>query len=69
MAFSAGDRVRCYNSPSNVHEVVETDVPRDVEIEDYKHVWRLPSGDTLIRDTTREGYYMVVSEDSLHSVN
>jgi hypothetical protein len=69
MAISAGDRVRAYNSPTAVCEVVETGVERDVEVEDAETIWRLPSGDTLLRNTRRDGVYLVVAERLVHAVD
>lgn len=66
---STGDRVRAYNSPTDVYEVVETDVERDVSVEDSEMIWRLPNGDTLLHSTAREGFYLVVKEELINTID
>lgn len=58
---SVGDRVRAYNSPTHVYEVVETDVERDVSVDGASSIWRLPSGDTLLQNVDDEDAYLVVA--------
>lgn len=60
MGLSAGDEVRAYNSPNYRYEVVETNVEEDVDVPDARHVWRLPEGNTLLKNTEKRAYYMVV---------
>ena len=47
--ISEGDTVRCFASASHLWTVVATDVDREVEV-DAERVWRIPNGDTVIRD-------------------
>lgn len=69
MAIEPGDRVRSYNTPNDVYVVEATDVPRDVDVDGAEGsdcpttVWRLPSGNTLLRSLDTEGLYLVVSAD------
>lgn len=63
---SRGDVVRPYNVPAYTYEVVETDVDRDVDIEDAHKVIRSPNGDTLLQREDDEGEYAVLPERLLN---
>lgn len=66
---STGDCVRAYNSPTDVYEVIETGVEKDVSVPDGREVWRLPNGNTLLQNTQREGVYLVVKEKLILAVD
>lgn len=63
MSLSKGELVRCYHSVTNLWEVVETDVERDVEVSEGRHVWRMPGGNTLLRNTAKPGVFMVCAAE------
>lgn len=63
MALSEGELVRCFHSVSNLWEVVDTDVERDVDVSEARGVWRMPGGNTLLRNTAKPGIYMVCAAE------